>query len=221
MSNYAKKSRYNKKRPYGRSTHVKKYSRFGRQLVKDVAILKGLLNTEFKYSEGRYSNTIDSTTVTQAQGLAGLTKGDGASNRDGNQVRIKSIQLKIAGEINASATSTRLRCILVIDKQANGVAPTLANILSLNTAYIDSFRDLDFRKRFVILRDFTMLLDSNNEQAQMDVYKKVDIKVVYDASNNGDITDISTNSIFMFFVSDEAVNLPTVTSSYRIRYIDN
>lgn len=219
MPGYARKSgnrkRYRRRRP-GR---FKKYRRAGLQLYRDVRKLKNFINTEFGYSDGRTSTSVN--TGGQMILLNGLATGNDAFNREGRQVRFKSLQLKLTAGINASATDTRIRWILFIDKSPNATQPTAAELLALNTQYVDSYRNLNFRKRFVILQNTVQLLDTSDPQQEINIYRKIDLKTVYNASDVGTIADIESNALYVFVVSDEATNSPNAVCSYRIRFIDN
>ncbi len=164
------------------------------KVIGDVARLKTLINVEFK--------KIDiSSTQTPNQGgvillLNASVVGDDFDNRDGRQIRFKSIQYSLNILQNPTATQTITRCLLVIDKQPNGVLITTTELLTSNGNNLD-FRNLDNRKRFVILSDMNVAQSSSaNTIDRLDFYKKIDMITVYDDSNNGNITDITTNAFF-------------------------
>lgn len=219
-SGYAKKTkgtlRRKRRRRMGR---IKKYKRAGLQLYRDVKMLKNFINTEFGYNDGHSSSTVDNNGTFVL--FNGLTKGDDAFNREGRSVRFKSLQLKLTGLINGSATDTRLRFILFIDKSPQGTQPPNSELLELNTNYIDSYRNLAFRKRFVILKNWVVLLDSNDPHQEISHYQRIDLKTIYNGGNAGGIADIESNALYMYVVSDETVNTPGVVVSYRVRFIDN
>jgi hypothetical protein len=49
----------------------------------------------------------------------------------------------------------------------------------------------------------------------------LDLKTTYDDSNAGTVADIISNGLFIFQLSNEATNTPTVNHNIRIRFIDN
>ena len=141
---------------------------------------------------------------------------DQGSARDGDQVRYKSIYLRGQVQIHASATATRLRMMLLIDKQSNAGLPSVADILE--GGGIDNPMNMANRMRFRILRDHVFLLDSDDPQRLVKQYVKLYGRAVW----AGDTTDeASTNNLVLVMISNEATNTPTATISARLRYVDN
>lgn len=216
------------RRPYRRRTTRRKkppsrwktYGRAGRQLAKDVMMLKGLINTEFK-SADPYNGTIINPGVSPVITLLnGLTQGDDISNREGRQIRLKSVDISQAYSMNGAAFGTIIRMMLVLDKQPNGAVFNSADLLQ-NTDTV-AFRQLDNRRRFLILEDRKYTISSTGPIIGYDrVYKEIDIKTTYDDSNAGTIADIETNALYLLFISNEATNVPQVRVSARIRWLDN
>lgn len=195
------------------------YSRAGTQLWKDVNMLKGLVNTEFKTLDTTQSPTTLFTTGSLFLHSA-LTKGDNINERSGRMVRWKSIQL--AGSVTRNSLSTiqnRVHLALVIDTQPNGSPPTYTEIYSTSTP--DSFRNLDGRKRFVILKTWDMVLDADRPERFFKCYKKLDMKTVYNSGDSGTISDIESNALFFVALSDTAVSAPSLVYNARARFIDN
>lgn len=212
------KRKVQKKRVRNYNKRWKYYGRAAEQLWKDVKTLKGLVNTEYKNKEVGTSAT-PSTTGTLTL-LNGLAEGDDYNNRDGRSVRFKSLQISLATVLHASATTTRIRWAIVLDRDASNTV----NSASIYSNEYASFRNLDNRRRFTFLKEgyFTMALYNGAPTPKIiDYYKKIDIHTIYDDSNNGDITDIRTNALYLYTWSDQATNTPTVGITTRLRYIDN
>ena len=84
-----------------------------------------------------------------------------------------------------------------------------------------ALRNLDFRNRFLIIKDKKVLLTADNPTRVITWYKKLDLKVNYDGSSNT-IADVSNHPLFLIAMSNQtAGNVPTFESFQRIRYIDN
>ncbi len=189
------------------------------KVVRDVSKLSGLINTEFKVID---TNTTGTISATPSVALINATiQGDDFDNRGGRIIRMKSIQLALTAHMHASATSTFVRCAIVLDKQPNEALPVFADIWS-GGATSFGFRNLDGRKRFWILYDQVMLMgDQENAPRHLEFYKKIDAKTVYDDSNVGSIVDLNTNSLMLWLWSSEATNVPTVGRATRVRFVDN
>lgn len=216
-----------KRRSYGKRKMIKKPSRWevygnaGSQLWKDVKMLKNLINVEFKVVE-KYESGISAPNSGTISCLNALQQGDDFNRRSGRQVRIKSLQLRFSVTKHTSATASRARVIIFIDKDPNQVQCSTSDVLENSTAStIKAFRKLDFRKRFILLKDNVFTLNADTPEQMFVLYKEMDLKVVYDASNNGDISDIISNSIHILVIGDESTNTPTFEYNTRIRFIDN
>jgi len=188
------------------------------KVTSDVARLKGLINVEFKSVD-----TINDLTVTSTNSIVlinALVVGDDFSNRDGRKVRFKSVEITLNIVQNATPINTFMRIMVVIDKQPNEILLVITDLLTANT--MDSHRNLDHRKRFVILRDEVISLsDAERTNMTWNYYKQLDMITIYDNSNTGDITDITTNAIYLIMTSSEASNGPAVNQAVRMRFIDN
>lgn len=215
---YRKRS-YRKRRTASRG---KIYGRAAGQLWRDVKKLKNFINVEFKHHETELDSTIFDSGTVQCQNL--LTLGDGASDIDGQQCRFKSIQCYCRTQMQAS-TPAVCRIIYFIDLQARGTAPGLADVLAtgVSSYAVTCPRNLNNRKRFVILKDHIFTLTPMQPVREFKYYRKLDLKTVYDINPSGDVSDIQSNPIYILFISDQpsGSTAPIITHSSRLRYIDN
>lgn len=218
------KTRRNRRRNYKpKPSRWQTYGNAAMQLASDamkgVRFVKGLINTEFKNIDTNNIPTVTAGGVITL--LNGTVQGDGQFNREGSSFRMKSIDVRYQGTYNAAVGYNTYRVMLVLDQQANGVAPALTDILAVNA--VDSPRNLDYRKRFLILYDKVHCIGTGNGQQN---YDHLHIKNEYHtqcfaASNTGTVADITTNAVYLVMFSDQAVNGPTVNYYGRIRFLDN
>ncbi len=208
------------KKTYKKPTRYQNYSAGFGQLSRDVAKLKNLINVEFKRKDESITSTVSNAPTLEL--VNGLSKGDSEANREGNTVRWKSIQCQGYMKIHASAVSNIVRRIIFIDKQPNQAAPTASDVLTGSEGtYQYSFRELDHRKRFVILKDQSITLSQNRPIVQFaDYYSHVDMITVYN-TDTGNIADIETNSLYVMYMSDASSNSPSIAHKTRLRFIDN
>lgn len=219
---YVKRSykRYPRKTAAKAPTRWQNYKAGGTQLWKDVKMLKNLINVEFKKHD--VYNSVNSNNTGNLILLNGLSNGDDYNDRDGRSVRFKSIQVQTRTLLNPSSTNTVFRMILFLDKQANAGSPAVTELLDVSTAArTDAFRNLDYRKRYVILKDKRFTINSDYPEKIVDFYKKLDMKTIYDDSSTSTINDITTNSLYLYLVSDEVTNTPATLYNVRLRFIDN
>lgn len=220
VQQYKKKKRYNKK-PKSRGEI---YSSAASQLYKDVSMLKGLINVEFKFLD-YYLDTTYSTTATFHL-LNGIPEGDDVQQRNGREIRLKSIQVSARQyPTSTTANGSFVRYIIFIDTQPNGTAPTSAILLSTGGAPANlAMRNLSYRKRFVILKDKIITTDSLASGLcvkSFEYYKKLNMHTIYSGIGST-ISDITTNSVYMMMVSNQTgTDVPAVAMNHRIRFIDN
>ena len=226
--NYTKK--YYKSKYSGGSSRWQIYGKAAGQLAKDamkgVQLVKSLINTEFKNVDTNGNVTAIAGGTLQLVNPTSM--GSGQNNREGSSFRMKSVLTRFRITVNATAPGYQTcRCLLVLDQQPNGTVFGITDLLATNT--IDSPRNLDYRKRFKILYDKNFCVSANRPQIFDQIYQKFDSKVLsnqahvqcYATSNLGTIADISTNALYMVFLSDQGVNGPTMDYYTRVRFLDN
>ncbi len=185
--------------------------------------VKGLVNVEFKEVNTQRTATALSTSIAISH-VSGIAQGDTKIARGGNKVRFKSLHWRGFITMNASATTTMVRLMIILDKQVNGAVFTIGDLLEDATAgdAIISPRDIDNQNRFTVLSDKTYKLTDNggNQLVQFNVYKKINLPVRYDGTT-ANVGDLTSNGLFLVSFSNEATNTPAITDFFRIRFIDN
>lgn len=227
MPYYKKQYRNNRRRRYQRKAppgRMQVYGAAGKQLWNDVQKLKNLINVEFKYHDTQTSTSTVSTSGTIVP-LNLVTQGDGSGSRDGDQFRMKSIELSGAVENNSAVTTvTFVRIDVVLDTDPDGAAsPTLSDIYDTtgSVPYYYALRNLENRSRYVILKTFKFNLSpSGNEGDNMHWYKELDLKTLF-AAGTATVAGCKKNLMFLVISSDKISNYPTVNIKSRIRFVDN
>lgn len=195
--------------------------RAARNLWYDVKRLKNMVNAEFKSVTAINNATHTPSTTPSRLLLNPLGRGDDIDQRHGRVVRARSVEIDGHVTINSSATNTRLRVVLLLDTHPDGVTPTYPEVFNHATSVV-AVRNLDNRRRFIILRDFLVQLNnSTRDMSRIKLYKQLNFHQIFDDSNAGDITDIKHNALYLFLISDEATNAPSVHLTTRYRYVDN
>ncbi len=174
-------------------------------------------------------------TIAQASCVI-IDQGTGESQRLGRKITVKSINWRmeiLTPEFDAQATPANeeiVRIIIYQDKQTNGAAATVLEILE--TANYQSFNNLANKSRFRTLMDRTYALNTQNLASdgaglvsgsgmtiQDSFYKKCNIVIEYDNSGtDGAITTQRSNNIGILTISKSAVG--KLLSQMRIRYSD-
>lgn len=175
--------------------------------------------------------------------LNGMTQNTTASTRIGRQITMKHLflRLRITGPsvfnttVGATVGDARscVRILLILDRQPNATAVTLADIFEFSTAndtqWISPI-NLSNRERFKVITDKTMTLNDQRPEMIRKFYKKLYKKVTYNGTNGGSIGDIQTNALYLIVVSDkhsgntvgQATSQlpPTIWVYSRLRYYD-
>ncbi len=190
----------------------------GDKLWNDVKKLKALINTEFKTVDTVASITATTTPIIAL--LNGLVQGDDFDNRDGRLIRFKSIEVRLECVMNTTPINDMVRVMIVIDKQPNEILMVIGDLINATT--MNAVKNLDQRKRFVILRDEVLTFSVGEGTTKFwSYYKKIDMKTVYDDSDAGSIVDITTNAVYLVLFGTEATNGVAIGRTTRMRFIDN
>lgn len=165
--------------------------------------------------------------------LNGCSQGDGLSSREGREIRNRSVQIHLKHRYATSAPTYNytLRAILFIDLEPHGSAPTASNLLrtSEGQGYDEAFRNLDYRNRFVILKDKYLqgdIFDNNGttfvlHDHQLVKYKKLNLKTTFNSGNAGTIADINKGALYLYLFNAESANPMQVFISAVVRFTDN
>lgn len=161
--------------------------------------------------------------------LLSIAQGTGESQRIGRKITLKSIGWKFEMTLPSTTliaqTSASVRLIFVLDKQCNGTAPSVAQVLE-DSSY-QSFNNLSNKSRFRTLMDRNYTIESPAivdgvssvpGKIQDSFYKKCNIPIEYDGVTGG-LTEIRSNNLFVLLLG-AGVQTVTMTSRMRIRYSD-
>lgn len=193
-----------------------------KKALKVALKVKSMLNVEY--------NIIDTVTTVVASPIApaiiqltNVAQGDSNATRSGNQIKVTHIQLKYFFTMNASATQTCCRILLVLDKQTNGAIYTAGELFKNVTVNdnVNSPYHEDHRRRFKVLYDRVHdLSDNGNQIGRGRKFIKLQLPLRYE-STNGDITDLSEKSLSLVHMSTESTNTPLLNAFTRVLYVDN
>jgi len=176
---------------------------------------------EIKYFD-QYQISTSVTAAGTITNISDITRGDDVTQRIGNQVTLKEIQFRVGMYINANATQTALR-IMVIQDTFGTNAPSVSDVLE--TAFLGSYYSeiaptyWDYRKRFRILKDdVTYLCKASSASG---VAKQFTVKLGFNSQHIGSSTTFK-NQVYLLLVSNEsnALNLPVINIHSRLLFTD-
>lgn len=187
------------------------------KVTRSVKRLKGLVNSELKIE---VSSQI--ATTVNAEGtilhMNGITRGDATTNRNGRSVKIKAFKMRGSIIMNSSARASLIRVIVFINRQqADDTTPLVASLV--DQANVHTPIGVFSRKRFRVIYDRFVGLSLTGEQvATVNIDIPLDLIQVYNGSAQ---TDIASNGIYMFMITNEASNDPVFTHTSLVEFRDN
>lgn len=158
--------------------------------------------------------------------LNNMVQGASVYNRIGSKVCLRSVRVSFGLAAPASTAYSLVRALVIYDRQSNGAAPAIGDILAGNNNAAPIFNsDLNIvnRNRFIILRDQSFTIDTGEHLVHnVDWYIKTrGLETEYKA-NAGTIGDIATGCIlfvaFWFNITGTAPSI--IAFQTRIRYDD-
>jgi len=191
---------------------------------------KYLKQTQFipKTGQRKYYGIISSSSCGNAVWTAGgclndIPEGTGIHDRIGKKINITKFQLRY--NIGPAADQcNRCRLLIVFDKQANGAAPVIEDILAdhIFGNQINWFNNLNNSHRFITIVDELSETSSTYQNTSVGtIVRNIDLTSTYKGSSSS-ITSIATGSIFFFYC--QALVSPSTTCimsfNTRIRYTD-
>lgn len=175
------------------------------------------LQQERKFFDTAVTDAVISSSGTVQTSPNLVAQGTAEDERIGRKIIVRSIAARFQIQLPSGTNQADLtggdttRIIIFIDKQCNGVATAVLDLLE--TAVFDSFRNLSNQNRFVILSDrfFTFnrlvaMTDGTNTASTPTVikdwrfYKKLNLPIEFD-STSGAITGIQSNCIQYLYIS--------------------
>lgn len=190
-----------------------------------------LAQPELKAFDTALAFTFDTTGEVPATGqLCFVQTGDTLANRDGAVIQVKSLQVRGEATYTPAAAATAATCVylyIVQDRQANGAAAAITDVLTSNVMST-ALGNVPNQYRFKILKRIVLSLVSpaggagafNNVVWPVDEYLKfaTPIEMRYTASA-GAITDLASNNIFLLAGGDAgADDLVAFAGTARLRF---
>lgn len=223
---YNKRKLHRYGRRYAGNRRWRNYSAGMNQLWRDVKSIKNVINVEYKTVAGVFALTESSTSYdgNVITNLGLVAQGADQNQRNGNSLLAKSIMVR--GTLKAQVDQNVRICIF-LDRQGDGTAPTVANLLETGNAVNAVFSELNHSNgsRFKILYNkiFTMIAGTNTERRVVNIYKKLNHHIKYKGTGSA-IGDTVSGTIHVLIISDHTDAAGTSASfdgRSVFRFIDN
>lgn len=208
-----KKYYYKKKRNIWYNRTSNKALRLARYAVRN-------LNVEYKFFDTGSTSALSSTAATILN-LAPIPRGDSSSDRDGRSIKLKSLFVKGSLQLNASATTSRVRILIVLKINNNLLAPTALDVL--DTLQMNSLRNLNNTDNIKVMYDKRFVIDVNRQsEIFFQFYKKLSHRQQYEINSTAGVaTVLERMGFYIIAFSDEPTNTPNMLYTSRVRFIDN
>lgn len=175
--------------------------------------------------------------------LNGVQTGAGFFNRVGSRIELINIHVRGIIDIQATTITQYCRMLVVYDRQPNGVAPLVGDILQARdqagavtgNAFVEI--NLDQRQRYLILRDKEYYIPAvtntagvltngpnfPSEGPELCVNEFIKMKGLLtqfkSSSNPTTVTDINSGAVYMFFLA-AVDNTARFQGGVRVRFAD-
>jgi len=185
--------------------------------------------TELKFHDLNHTSAVVVAARTIASpSLNGIAQGVAEDERIGRKCTLKSLSLR-GTILMPAATGTivwtdEVRVIVYQDKQCNGAAPAVLDLLE--TATVEGYNNLANKGRFTTLMDKKMIVSripasstvAGGQFKHFNLYKKLNVPIEFNGAA-GALTEIRSNNIGVLAITKNG--LMELEYNVRVRYADN
>lgn len=199
-----------------------RYASYALAAYKMAKYLKGVINVEYKYKDTA-ANAANITTTPAITLLNLVNQGDTSQSRDGDSIKMVSLDLNVNLLKNVSSTSVnQIKVCLIKKDPTNGVAPTNTDIWDTTTGSLSLVkRNLAYTDSLKVIKKWDVILAQGvKEGINLKCNLKLNQHVKYKGSAQT-VADIMTSSYWLYVVTDQVATFPTYAYTCRIRFIDN
>lgn len=173
-----------------------------------------------------WSSIVNSTTAVPNVGTllvncTQLAAGDGADTRSGLQIHAKYVKIRGTLYQHPSGSRTQVRVILArANQQVADSTLSYAGFSSPQGTEVmsDIVPTPDTEKNFArILYDRTFVMGTKQDSYSFTIKKKLGFDVGYNGSASG---DIQKNGLYLFGISNEATNTPSIYLQSTLEFLD-
>lgn len=148
----------------------------------------------------------------------GIIQGDSVLTRDGRQITLQEVGLKIDVFMPTAAVASGVRIILFSDRMNLGSLPGIANVLSSSTLTSPYSLEQNLTSRFAIHADIVKNFTAGGiQQTVVNIQRPLKSKVTY----NGDADVAAANgkhSVFFLILTDSGATVPTYDFTFHVRF---
>lgn len=207
---------------YAASKRVKGSSSTTRSVVPFSRYGVAPRKVELKYDNGTASTTV--STAGAVVQMLDVANGTGASERIGKSIMLHDLTLNYNVLPNAASSRLLWRVVVVYDRQTNGAAPTVTDVM--HTATVEAMYNADNQTRFKILYDQSGVIVTNATGIDIEyktIYRNIKISLKglrTEYSGTGSTSaSIVKGGIYMILLSNTTTGY-AITEANRIQFSD-
>ncbi len=182
--------------------------------------VKKLINIEYKVI--RTGFTTDPSSTGSVTNLTAIAQGDDIDERDGNKIRVKYIKFSGSVTLNASASDSRVRIVVIRDNNGSTTQPAITDLYTTASGYANNQMKVSTpqnNSRFTVLYDRLLIMDAGHGLTQQFKWSSsLDHHVFYTGTA---ATDEGKGNLYLFLASNEATNDPVMAATCNVMFIDN
>ncbi len=196
----------------------KKHLSIAKKALREVRTLKRKTRPELKVFDID-STVLTPTTTWSVTHVTAIPQGDNQETRDGMAVRVGFLEMRWFLAQHATPTQTLVRIVIVRDNdQVESTLPPGIDVIQGTTVVDQKNRQSLLKKRFTFYMDKVFVLtDATHPLIRGHFRKKVAFPVRWSGVN---AADIDKNGVFLYTLSDQAVNKPNFQFTFRVYYTD-
>lgn len=152
--------------------------------------------------------------------INGVAQGTDFTQRVGRKFNMKSILLRGRIAVGATPTGGTWRLMLVYDKQTNGAAPAITDIV--DAIGMSGVQNLSNRDRFVVIMDKSGFLEATTKiTIPFKKYKKCNLEVI-NGGTGDTVGSIQTGALWVISMGNLATGVTAITGTItsRVRFKD-
>ncbi len=201
----------------------KRFKEYQGDAQKALMIAQGvrrLINVEYFNISTDF--TSDPSTSGAVVNLTAIAQGDTDASRQGSKIRAKHIECSGVVTLNASATNSRVRMVIVRDNNGSTTIPAITDLYSTVLRFVDGRPKLgtaQSNSRFSILNDRMIIVDAGHGLTQKFFWSSSLDHHIYFSGTGA--TDEGKGHVYLFIASNEATNDPVVAANANLKFIDN
>ncbi len=181
--------------------------------------VKKLINVE--YFQLQTTIQADPNTSGNTQNLTAIAQGDIFNDRQGNKIRLKYLRLSGIVTLNASASDTQVRMVIVRDNNGSTTNPTISSLYTSLTVFHQNqpkLGDPQTNSRFSILWDKMVIVNTDTPTKQFSYSMVLDHHVYFTGAAT---TDEGKGHLYLMIASSEVTNDPVVKGAVQVKWLDN